>query len=52
MEHVMWFLEKMKILKNEGTSRKCRCIAKTQFSFLADPKAYGVVTCFKINDII
>ncbi len=47
----------VKILKKiEGTSLEKMpvCIAKTQFSFSADPKAYGVVKNFrfKINDII
>ncbi len=47
----------MKILKKiEGTDLEKMpvCIAKTQFSFSADPKAYGVAKNFrfKINDII
>ncbi len=47
----------MKILKKiEGTALEKMpvCIAKTQFSFSADPKAYGVAKNFqfKINDII
>ncbi|MFY9515884.1 MAG: formate--tetrahydrofolate ligase, partial [Dysgonamonadaceae bacterium] len=47
----------VKILKKiEGTplEKMPVCIAKTQFSFSADPKAYGVVKNFrfKINDII
>lgn len=47
----------MKILKKiEGTDLEKMpvCIAKTQFSFSADPKAYGVAKNFrfKINDIV
>jgi formate--tetrahydrofolate ligase len=47
----------IKILKKiEGTDLEKMpvCIAKTQFSFSADPKAYGVAKKFrfKINDII
>ena len=32
-----------------GISHYPICIAKTQYSFSADPKAYGVPTGFKIN---
>ena len=52
------FSEKaMKILKKIATTPLSKfpvCVAKTQYSFSADPKAYGVAKDFrfKINDIV
>lgn len=41
-------------VKDMGLEHLPVCIAKTQYSFSADPKAYGVATGFefKINDIV
>ena len=47
-------LKKMKQIESLGISHYPICIAKTQYSFSADPKAYGVAKDFDLNvrDII
>ena len=47
-------LKKIKQIESLGISHYPICIAKTQFSFSADPKAYGVAKNFDLNvrDII
>ncbi len=47
-------LKKLKKLKGTSLEKLPICIAKTQYSFSADPKAYGVAKDFrfKINDIV
>ena len=47
-------LKKLKKLKGTSLEKFPICIAKTQYSFSADPKAYGVAKDFrfKINDIV
>ena len=47
-------LKKIKQIESLGISHYPICIAKTQFSFSADPKAYGVAKDFDLNvrDII
>ena len=39
----------MKLIKEMGISHYPVCIAKTQYSFSADPKAYGVAKDFEIH---
>lgn len=47
-------LKKMKFITGTSLEKFPVCIAKTQYSFSADPKAYGVVKDFrfKINDLV
>ena len=47
-------LKKLKKIKGTSLEKFPICIAKTQYSFSADPKAYGVAKDFrfKINDIV
>lgn len=47
-------LKRLKNINNTHLSKFPVCIAKTQYSFSADPKAYGVAKNFrlKINDIV
>ena len=46
--------KKIKQIENLGISRYPICIAKTQYSFSSDPKAYGVAKDFelKVQDVI
>ncbi|MDD4778734.1 MAG: formate--tetrahydrofolate ligase, partial [Fermentimonas sp.] len=47
-------LKKLKLMQGSELERMPVCIAKTQYSFSADPKWYGVAKDFqlKINDLV
>ena len=47
-------LKKIKQMEGTPLEKMPVCIAKTQYSFSADPKAYGVAKDFrlKINDLV
>ncbi|MFQ9022275.1 MAG: formate--tetrahydrofolate ligase [Parabacteroides merdae] len=49
-----WRTKKIKQIESLGISHYPICIAKTQYSFSSDPKAYGVAKNFelKVRDII